>query len=108
MRLGFSAGPRLLQPYCNPSAQSLVHRVGELIAHAGQHLTLTVYDRTWLMLTVSRRWERIAAEHLAQTCTLARGRFNILWEMLSGGPTFEDRSAARHFHNDSPSRGLRE
>jgi hypothetical protein len=32
-----SPGPNLPQPYCNPSAQSLVHRVRQPVSHAGQH-----------------------------------------------------------------------
>ena len=32
----------LLQPYCNPLAQSLVHRVRQPVTHAGQHVALVV------------------------------------------------------------------
>ena len=42
-----SARPPLLQPYCNPLAQSLVHRVRQPVTHAGQHVAVGVQGDTY-------------------------------------------------------------
>ena len=59
--LQISPGLNLLQPYCNPSGYSLIHRVSEPIAHAGQHVTLALCGRSWFGRMASRRWEKITS-----------------------------------------------
>ena len=95
----------VLQPV---SPKPRLHHVGAPIAHAGQHITLTLYGRTWPVLMASRRRGKITAEQVAEAFALSPRRLNVLWAMLRDGTTFEDYPAVCHSYRDSTSRKLPE
>ena len=60
MKSRMSSGPHLLQCVLQPVSPKLrKHRVRELIAHGGRHVTLALYGRGWFVLMVRTRWESL-------------------------------------------------